>query len=94
MPEKGANANTLATKIIVALFIALTMAVVGYAFASLEKMDSRLHELEKRESKVTAALSVLEARNAERMLRIEERIANLHREVSDRCSRIEALLKE
>lgn len=93
MAEKE-GINALAVKILVGLFIAMTIAVVGYAFASLEKMDSRLHGLEKERATMTAALYVLEAKSAERMLRIEERIANLHREISDRCSRIEALLKQ
>lgn len=85
--------NSLGSKIIVGLFIALTIGIVAYAFTSQEKLDRRIHEIEQREHGMVAALKVLEIKQEERTARIEERIAALHRELTDRCSRIEKLLE-
>lgn len=84
--------NALSQKIIIGLFIAITIGVVSYAFGSLEKMDNRIQKLEDKEHTAMAALKVLEVRAEERTARIEERIAALRREVTERCSRIESLL--
>lgn len=84
--------DSVSQKIVIGVFIALIVGIVGYTFASLEKMDGRISGIENREHKLMAALTVLETRAEERTARIEERIAALRREIMLRCDRIDKML--
>jgi len=79
-------------KMTVGLFIALAIGIVAYAFASIDRMNVRMLSWEQEQRELSGTIRVLEAKNQERAIRIEERIASLRREIMARCDRLDKML--